>query len=265
MKKYYFIIKIELQRQLTYRIDAYAHRLRDLLEIFALLAVWAIAFKNTNIIAGYSQSQMITYVLVGWFFMSLTRGYGLDERVADEIFEGRLSDFLVKPVSYLKYVVFMSIGRSSTSMLSAVIIQIVVIFAFSKYIVFNLDILHIILLLLMIIASYCINIFMALIIGMIAFWTQRITGIDYTLNTMMKFLAGAYFPIALLPEAFLKFDKIFPFIYTSFIPTQLYLGKISLQEGFYGLLIELAWVFLLYVIIKIMWKRGIRRYEGVGI
>lgn len=265
MKKYLFVIKTELQRQLTYRLDIYGYRLGNLLEVFALLSVWIVTYRNTDVISGYTQNQMITYVLVGWLFIYLTRSYGLYEKVADNIYEGTISDFLVKPISYLRYMVVLSLGRSSVSLISSVFIQLAVILVFSEYIIFDLDIARGLILFLMLIASYFINVFMSLVIGMIAFWTQKIDGIDYTINSIMKFLSGAYFPISLLPLSFLKFDMFFPFIYTVYVPTQLYLGKISIREGLRGLFVEIIWIVILYVIIKIMWKRGIKRYEGVGI
>ena len=265
MKKYFLTIKTEFQRQLTYRVDIYAYRVGILLEIFALLVVWTIAYKNTTNIFGYSQVEMITYVLISWLFMAINRSYGLSDRIADDIFEGRVSDFLIKPISYLKHIVVLAIGRSSLSMIYSVLVQLAIVFFFSKFVVFNLDWTRGIIIMLMIVASYFINIFISLILGMVAFWTQRITGIDYTVGTLIKFLSGAYFPIALLPESFLNFDKIFPFIYTVYMPTQLYLGKIQAVEGVYALGVEILWLFILYGIIKLMWSRGIRRYEGVGI
>lgn len=265
MGKYCSIIKTEFQRQLTYRIENYAYRLGDLLEIFALMAVWTIAYRNTGAIAGYSQSEMATYVLVGWLFMYMSRTYGLSSYIADEIFEGKISNFLVKPVSYLKHIVTLSFSRSSVSLFVAIIVQSAVIFAFSKYIIFNTELVRIILILLMLFVGYFITVFLSLIIGMIAFWTQRITGIEYTLNMIISFLAGAYFPISLLPGIFLKIDKFFPFIYKMYFPAGIYLGKISIEEGFIGLGIEIIWLFVFYGIIKIMWRSGLKKYEGVGL
>lgn len=265
MRKYYFIIKTELQRQLTYRIEIYAYRMSNLLEVFALLLVWFLAYKNTDTISDYSQSEMITYVLVGWLFVYLSRSYGLYQRIEDDISEGKVSDFLVKPISYLKYMFALSLGRVSLSLFFSVLIQLVMILVFSKHVIFDPDPFRITIIFLMLVASYIIYTFMSFITGMIAFWTQRVVGIDHTINTLMKFLSGAYFPIILLPETFLKIDKLFPFIYTMYIPTQLYLGKISLKEGVMGLGMEMIWILLLYIIIKIMWKKGLKKFEGVGI
>lgn len=265
MKKYYLIVKTEFQRQLTYRIENYAYRFANLFDILAILAVWTIGFQGGNIIGGYTKSQMITYVLVGWLFVFISRTYGFSDYVADDIFEGRISNFLVKPVSYLRYISVLSVARSSLSVFSALIMQSVIIAIFSKYIIFNADAIRVILILAMLACSYVIMLFSSILTGMIAFWTQRITGIDYTINMTIRLLAGTYFPISLLPGVFLKIDKFFPFIYTLYYPANMFIGKIGNRDGAIGLGVEIIWIFIFYGIIKIMWKHGSKKFEGVGI
>lgn len=57
----------------------------------------------------------------------------------------------------------------------------------------------------------------------------------------------------------------FPFAYIIFAPTQVYLGKINLAEGLKYVFIEIIWLVALYFIIKIVWHKGLKKYEGVGI
>jgi len=56
-----------------------------------------------------------------------------------------------------------------------------------------------------------------------------------------------------------------PFIYTYYFPVQIVLGKVSTREAAEGLIIELLWIFVMYGIIKIVWRAGLRKYESVGI
>jgi ABC-type uncharacterized transport system permease subunit len=47
---------------------------------------------------------------------------------------------------------------------------------------------------------------------------------------------------------------------------QLYLGKMNFYEGVRGLVIEVLWLVILYVCVKMMWKIGVKKkYEGIGI
>jgi ABC-2 type transport system permease protein len=81
----------------------------------------------------------------------------------------------------------------------------------------------------------------------------------------INFFSGAYFTLALLPASILKVAMFMPFAYTFYVPTQIYLGKMSISEGWSGLLVSIVWLFVLYVIIKIIWKRGLKKYDSVGI
>jgi ABC-type uncharacterized transport system permease subunit len=46
---------------------------------------------------------------------------------------------------------------------------------------------------------------------------------------------------------------------------QLYLKKIDLITGLKGLGVQIIWIIILYFIIKLVWNRGLKKYEGVGI
>ena len=77
--------------------------------------------------------------------------------------------------------------------------------------------------------------------------------------------AGSFFPLSFLPIILYKISQCLPFMYTFFIPVQFFLGKINNQEAIKGLFIELFWCFVLYFIIKKVYKIGLKKYEGVGI
>jgi ABC-2 type transport system permease protein len=120
-------------------------------------------------------------------------------------------------------------------------------------------------LLAMILVGYFIKLFLSILIGFISFWTVDNAGVFYSINTLAKFLSGNYFPINILPAAFLNFSLALPFIYTFYFPAQLYLGKISLRQGLFGLGLEIIWLGILYLAIRVVWKMGLRKYESVGI
>lgn len=263
-KKYILVANNALQRALVFRFSVYSYRVGNLAELLSQIIIWSVIFQKENIISGYTYDEMVTYILVGWLFTFLTGAYGLERNIANEIEQGNISNFLVKPIEYLKYNTAFAIGRVYLSLVAAVVVQLILIFFFHKHILFYINFFNIFILFGMLIVSFFINIFRAVLTGYIAFWTNDTTGFESTLNILAKFMSGAYFPLSLLPAAFVNISLFFPFIYTFFIPTQLYLGKITTWQGLKGLIIEIVWLFLLYGIIKVVWKRGIKRYEGVG-
>ena len=103
------------------------------------------------------------------------------------------------------------------------------------------------------------------IVGLMSFWTDEVDGIMMTLDRVRKFCAGGYFPLSLLPPIAGAISTFLPFAYTFYVPAQLYLGNISLMQGLKGLLIQCVWIILLSFLSRFVWKRGLRRFEGIGL
>lgn len=264
-KKYWIIINNEIQRQFTKRVDIVSYAFGNIAELLVLVVIWSAVFKNVNMIKGYTSNEMISYVVFSWFFAFLTTNYAFEQNVAKDIQLGTLSNFLVKPMSYMRYMVAISLGRISIAFIVVLVQGALVMYVFSNALHFSINSQTAILLVAMLVASYFLNLFMAILIGMIAFWTTEIVGIQYSIKVFVKLISGSYFPINLLPTAIINISMVFPFIYTVFIPVQLYLGKISFMEGMRGFGIEILWLIALYVVIKIVWRFGLRKYESVGI
>lgn len=265
MKKYLLILKNEFQRHLAYRANIASYSLGHIFEVASQVVVWTVIFQNADIIKGYTYDEMITYVVIGWFILFATSNYGFEEKIAKDIHQGTLSNFITKPISYLRYMASVSIGRIVFAFIVVVGIETVLIWLLRDHVILNTQPLVLLLLSAMVAAAYFIRLFFSVIIGLFAFWIVEISGTYFSLNIISKFLSGAYFPMGLLPASFLKASLFFPFVYTFYIPIQLYLGKIPLRDGLYGLATELLWLGILYAVIKAVWHFGLKRYEGVGI
>jgi len=265
IKRYSAIMKNEIQRQFTYRASIAAYAIGNIAELVALTVIWTIVYKSMNLVNGYTASEMISYVVFAWFFSFLTTTYAFEHNIARDIHLGALSNMLLKPQSYIRYVLAVATGRIFIAFL-IVLVQGAIVFSFFRNtLIFSLDFATIILLAFMLIATYFINLFLSVLIGFIAFWTTEIDGMYSSLKVFSRFMSGTFFPISLLPVFFVKVSYFLPFAYTIYVPVQLYLGKISFAEGLRGLAIEILWLVALYIIIKVVWRLGLRKYESVGI
>lgn len=264
MKKYLAIVKAFWQRSLTYRFTVLAYRVGEIIEALVLILMWSAIYQHQPLISGLTLPEMITYILVGNFFTALVRNF-LSNIIARDIREGRLSMFLVRPIGYFNYILAQEIGRISLTTMLSVATQALVIVFFLHAFVWNFDPIYLLLILLMLVLAFITELLMSYLIGLIAFWTDEVDGIYATLDRIKHFFSGGYFPLNLLPAVFVQVSFLLPFAYSFFIPTQLYLKKMDLSVGLKGLLVQLAWIALLYGLIRLAWSRGIKKYEGVGI
>ncbi|MFA6285256.1 MAG: ABC-2 family transporter protein [Parcubacteria group bacterium] len=265
MKKYLAVIKIEWGRQMTYRVNQFTYRIGNIFEILVQIIIWTAIFQKAAIIKGYTYQEMMTYIIIGWLVSFLMANFGFESFISDHIQRGELSNFLSKPIDYVNYLIVLSIGRASFTLAVAFLANILIVLLFRNSFIFSKNIFVWLILLAMILMGYFIKLFLSILIGFISFWTTDNSGIFYSINTLSKFLSGAYFPINILPAAFLNFSLALPFIYTFYLPAQLYLGKISILQGLQGLGLETIWVAILYCAIKVVWKMGLKKYESVGI
>ncbi|MEI7497753.1 MAG: ABC-2 family transporter protein [Candidatus Falkowbacteria bacterium] len=264
-KKYLILIKTAWLRQLVYRTTIYAYRFGNIFDILFQMAIWMAVYKSTEVVYGYTYHQMLTYIMISWLINFFISNFGVEDTIARNIQNGELSIYLVRPLSYLKAITAFSIGRASMSIISGAIMQIGVIAVFHNHVLPPSSIWAIVEIIFIVLISYFVRLELSMLLGMLALWIIEISGILHISNVIIRLLSGGYAPLSLLPAAVYQACLFFPFAYIIFLPTQLYLGKISLLQGFYGILIELAWLAVLYVIIKIVWRKGLRQYEAVGI
>lgn len=265
MKKHFVVIKNAWQRQLVYRTTVYAYRLGNVVEILFQFAIWTSVYKSTSVVFGYNYNEMITYILIGWLINFMTDNYGMTDVVAKDIQTGMLSNYLVKPMSYLRYLIAMSFGRITIALFSGIVMQLFFIAIFHKQIIAPQNFVSVLVVAAIVVIGYLVRLFVSILFGLIAFWTTDIAGLNSFFSILVRFLSGGYAPLSLLPGALFSISMFFPFAYIVYFPTQLYLGKVSMTAGLRGLGIELVWLAILYLVIKIVWHQGLKRYEGVGI
>ncbi|MCK5062003.1 ABC-2 family transporter protein [Candidatus Parcubacteria bacterium] len=265
LRKIIAIGKNEWQKVLTYRLSIICFRLGNLIEVAFNVIIWTVIFQGAETIRGYTYSEMLTYLIVGYIITFITTNYAFEHNISDFIHKGTLSNILLKPISFFEYVVASALGRFSVTLFSTSLIIVLLLVIFIPRMIAPANAITLLIMMPMVVMGYFIRLFLSIIIGMIAFWTIHIMGIQSSYRYIERFFAGGYFPINVLPTIFTTVSLALPFAYTWFVPLQLYLGKMSAMDGLKGLVIEIMWLFILYGIIKIVWKRGLKQYEGVGI
>jgi ABC-2 type transport system permease protein len=264
MKKYLIIFRNQVQRQLAYRETIFSYIIGNLLELSIQIIIWMAIFAVLPTVSGYTKNEMITYIVFGWFFMFFTSNYNIENQISKHIQDGQLSTFLLKPQSYIKYVATISLGRISIPAIAVLIQLAITAYILKDALIFSFTPEKTLVILAMMVMSYVLKFCLSLIIGLASFWTIEVGGLYQSLDVIMKFFSGGFFPLTLFPGLY-GVSKFLPFMHTFFIPSQFFLGKIGSAEAFFSLLVQAFWIGLLYGIVKYIWVRGLRYYESVGI
>ena len=106
MKKYWHVINIGIQNNLTYRFNFLARAVFGLIPLIAMLYVWQKIYSGNgagSTVGSYSLAQMISYYLLTTVVDALTAVNEDDWQIAADIKDGNISQFLLKPIDYLWY------------------------------------------------------------------------------------------------------------------------------------------------------------------
>jgi ABC-2 type transport system permease protein len=263
VKKYLLILKISFLSFVSYRISLVIRAIRDVLVTMFFITIWIAMFKQKEMVGGYTLSSMITYYIIARIIDQL---YTLEPSkvLADDVVAGGLSTHLVKPYQYLGYMWGRAVGRRLARTLPSLILVMLVFIFFSRFLVFPSTWLYLCLFLISVALAWVLMFEIAIFVGETAFWLSKITGINSAINQTILLLGGMWAPINLFPPIFQKIMSYLPFQYLYFHPIQIYQGKISVSPALHGMAIESVWILVLGIVIVILWKRGLKRYEAFG-
>src|ERR1700690_3995266 len=106
MKKYWHVINIGIQNNLTYRFNFLARAVFGLIPLIAMLYLWRKIYAGNgtgSTVGAYSLAQMTSYYLLVTVVDALTAVNEDDWQIAADIKDGNISQFLLKPIDYLNY------------------------------------------------------------------------------------------------------------------------------------------------------------------
>jgi ABC-2 type transport system permease protein len=101
-------------------------------------------------------------------------------------------------------------------------------------------------------------------LAVIAFWTTRIEAVNQLYFATDAFLSGRVAPLTLLPGLLGTVALYSPFRAMGAFPVELALGHVPPDQVLPGFLLQLGWLAVAVVLLKVMWEAGVKQYSAVG-
>ncbi len=266
MKKYWHVIGIGLQSNLTYRFNYLTRTLFSFIPLFAMLSLWRTIYASNGGTEnnGFTQAQMIFYYMLVAVVDVFTAVNEDDWQIAADIREGNISQFLLKPVDYLWYRLCLFFSGRIAFIMMAIVPLAIFIFCFRTYFVAPVSGAALVVFPVSLLLTALLQFFMSYAMAMLAFWLLEISTFIFILFAIEYLASGHLFPLALLPAPLFHTLLFTPFPYLLYFPIGVYMGKIAGAELWSGLAIQAAWVALMYGLARFMWSRGIKKYSAFG-
>ena len=267
MRKYWHVINIALQNTLVYRVNFLFRALFSLVPLMATIYLWRAVFASNpdrDEVAGYTLAAMTSYYLLTMVVDTLTAVTEDDWQIAADIRDGRISQFLLKPIDYLSYrLCLFGAGRLVYTLVAAAPVILFILLQ-RDYFLLPADGLTSLLFGVSVILTALLQFFLSYTMALLAFWLLEISTFVFILFAFEYLAGGHLFPLDILPPLIAKVLYLTPFPYQLYFPVSVYLGRINGPALWQGLAIQAFWVLAAHGLARWVWRKGIRHYEAAG-
>lgn len=267
MRKYLHVLNVGVQNQLVYRANFLFRAVFGLVPLMATIYLWRTIYagkEDGSVVAGYALGQMISYYVIVSIVDSLTAVNDDDFQIAADIKDGRISQFLLKPIDFLWYrLCLYACGRVIYVAIAAVPMAGFIAYLW-RYFVLPADAATVFAFLAATGMAALLQFFISYTMALLAFWVLEVSTFIFILFAFEYVASGQLFPLDILPPAASAVLHWTPFPYELFFPVSVYLGRVTGPALWQGLAIQAVWVALAYGLARWTWSRGVRRYGAVG-
>ena len=254
--------RTQIQSNFQYRVATYMWLVGMLAEPIVYLVVWTtIADQQGGSVQGITTGEFAAYYIVWTLVRNMNivfTPYGWEWRIR----EGELSAALLRPLHPIHDDIAGFAGWKVVTIILWLPIAAVLWIAFDPSI--DIRAAEIAAFSVAIWGAYLIRTMFLTSLGMVTFWTTRVSALFELAVGLELLLSGRLVPLPLMPAWAEDVANVLPFKWSFYFPIQTLVGDLSNRELLEGLGIQLLWIVVLTGLFLVVWRFAIRRYSAVG-
>ena len=254
--------RTQIQSEFQYRAATYFWMIGMLAEPIVYLVVWTrIAEEHGGSINGVTTGEFAAYYIVWTLVRNMNivfTPYGWEWRIR----EGQLSAALLRPLHPLHDDLAGFAGWKPVVILMWLPVAAALWVAFDP--VLDPTLLEMCVFFFAIWGAYLIRTMFMSTLGMITFWTTRVSAIFEIFIAAELLLSGRLVPMQVMPQWVQEVADFLPFQWSFYFPIESLVGDLSTRELLGGLAMQAFWIVALTGITLFVWRFAIRRYSAVG-
>ncbi|WP_158702708.1 ABC transporter permease [Paenibacillus faecalis] len=257
-KAYFLIFKNNLYISLSYRWNIISGILLMILQIMVSLFVWLTIFDTTSNVKNYTVTDMISYFLLS-ALVGVTFSSSHIFRLTRMVRTGQLNMVLIRPYSFLLDSFSNFIGSKMIEFGTTILLA-VTLYSVGLTTWHGISLLELLLLL----TNFTLLFIFGSFLGSLSFWLIQMWPLKSLYNSMMAIFGGALYPLDLLPDKWAQLITLTPFPLFGYVNIRLLQGELHYNETLYYLILSVIWLIIFSIGYKILWVKGLKKYEGVN-
>ncbi len=266
LKKYRTVALLGWQDSLVYRFNALVWVLYAVLPSLTAMLVWLATYENNAgaRIGGKTLPEMMTYYLLVTA-LSVAITINPEWEMAQQIRDGKITPFLVRPIGYYGYRVAQETSYQVVKTAMMLPALAILIWGFRGYLQIPAPtVSQFGAFLLATVLAYALLTQIKFLIGISAFWIAEAGGFIEIWNLLLGVLGGRLLPLSLLPAGLHFLSVALPFASLYDFPIRVLLGQVSGLQLLLGFAVQSFWLVVLSLLVRLAWKRGLLVYDAFG-
>ena len=253
MKKYAAYMRCGFLDGCAYRGAFVTGMLANFIQVIVFYYVWKSIFIYEKTVNGYTWQMMQQYVFAA-FLCNSVFSMGFEMSTAERIVKGDIILDLLKPVSYRGMLFFRMLGTAGMEF------AVTFVLTAGCYLAVNgvqyLDGVRFFLFLTALFLGMGVKFSIQYLFSLLCFYTDNSYGVTKAREVLTGFFSGAFLPLAMFPGIFKDLVAYLPFRAVVDIPCSILVRALPAEDCIRQLLLQSAWIAVLWLITGIVGKRA---------
>jgi ABC-2 type transport system permease protein len=254
--------KTTLASQLQYRASIVIWLIGHVLEPLIYLVVWSVVSTSTGgSVGGFTQGDFAAYFILLMLVNHVTYTWIIYE-YEYRVHHGSLSFALLRPVHPIHSDIADNVSSKVITLPGMLLTALGLALLFRP--TFHFLPWALVAMVPAVMLAFLLRFLVEWTLALAAFWTTRVSAINQMYFVALLFLSGQIAPLSLLPHPLHVVANILPFYWVIGFPVELLLGRLTPTQVWTGLAAQAVWLALSLVLVRLVWRAGVRVYGAVG-
>lgn len=232
------------------------------IKVFAFYALWSVLYSQSASSFPVNRTQVVTYGVVSVILSEILQWWdGPHFYIEAQIRRGNITSDLIRPV-YFPFQLFSRWLGQSVAILFTVELPVTILAFLLLPVAGPASVTTGLLFMISFFFSYLILFSLNFLVGLIAFRTMSLAGINHAYHSLIMLLSGMWIPLWLYPRWLRSIAMALPFEQIFFTPLSIYIGQIHGSNLQTALFHQAGWAMVLILAVTVAW-RTVYRYLTV--
>lgn len=257
MKLYLRLIGNSYQQNMAYKSNVIMGMVGKIISMFIQISVWFALYGGSALVnsnkGAITIHEMITYVLVSTGISMFINNQVIG-MIDGKIKSGMIAMDLIKPINFHANILCNTLGNN----LFHITFQLAPL-VFISFFIYHISLpstVYIFLFFISLLNAFVLFFIISYILGLIGFWYLSVWHFSRLLEDVVRLFGGVWIPLWFFPKTLIVISQYLPFQYIYFVPINIFLEKLTIEESMNMLLIQVIWILLFIGLSYFVWIKG---------